>query len=210
MTNRRNWLFAVIALTGGFLGGAVATQFGPGIAMAARHTHSVTAEEFVLVDKAGTQRAVMEVTSRGLADLAMYDGNGQDRAEFRVAKDGSAAIGFYDQNGARRILIGEVPGGRNGISIYGGNNRQLASLTVAEDNQASLTLYDPTNGRARAGLGVSAKGLPALVLFDENGKDRAEIHVTANGKPGLALADESGKSIAGLPEQAAAAQPQQQ
>jgi hypothetical protein len=64
-----------------------------------------------------------------------------------------------------------------------------------------VTLYDPSTGRARVGLGVSASGEPALVLFDQGGRDRAEMHVTVNGKPGLALADENGKSIAGLPVQ---------
>ena len=46
------------------------------------------------------------------------------------------------------------------------------------------------------GLGLSADGTPALVLFDQNGKDRAELHLNNSGKPGLALADENGKSIA--------------
>jgi hypothetical protein len=81
-----------------------------------------------------------------------------------------------------------------------------AGLTVGSNNEASLTLYDPNTGRARAGLGVSSSGQPALVLFDEQGHDRAEFHVGPSGKPGLALADETGKTIAGLPQRAAATQ----
>ena len=70
-----------------------------------------------------------------------------------------------------------------------------------DDNQTSLTLWDPKCGRARAGLGASSSGSPALVLFDEAGRDRVEVHVSPNGRPGIALADENGRSIAGLPEQ---------
>jgi hypothetical protein len=123
-----------------------------------------------------------------------------------VAKDGAAAIGFYDRGGLRRVLVGEAVDGKNGIAIYGTNGRQVASLATNEDNSASLTLYDPTTGRARAGLGDSSSGLPALAMFDQNGKDRVEIHVKPNGAPGLALADETGKSIAGLPQKNASTQ----
>jgi hypothetical protein len=210
MRSGRNWLYAVMALTGGFLGGIVALELAPGVAIAAHRTHLVRADQFELTGPDGSKRAVLEVSPRGMADLAMLDGKGRDRAEFRVAKDGGASIGFYDENGSRRVLVGEAPSGRNGIAVYGANGKQLASLTVAEDNQASLTLYDQSTGRARAGLGVAANGSPALVLFDQRGKDRAELHVDANGKPGLALANENGKSIAGLPASAAPIEQQQQ
>ena len=116
-----------------------------------------------------------------------------------MGAEGGGAIGFYDQNGDKRVILGETTNGRNGLAIYGSNGRQMAGFTVADDNQSSVTLYDPANGRARVGLGVSANGAPALVLFDQAGHDRAELHVTVTGKPGLALADESGKTMAGLP-----------
>jgi hypothetical protein len=132
----------------------------------------------------------------------MMDEHGRDRAEMRVTEDGSAALVFYDQSGTHRVVVGETPGGRNGVAIYSGGGRQIALLSVADNNESSLTLYDPTTGKARAGLGVAEDGQPALVLFDQNGKDRAELHVGKRGKPGLALADENGKSIAGLPETA--------
>jgi hypothetical protein len=201
MINPRNWLYPTLALAGGFLGGAVATQLVPGIAIAARHAHSVSAEQFVLVNEKGAQRGVMQVTKRGAADLSLMDAGGRERAEFRVTADGAAGVSFYDQNGARRVVVGEASGGSNGIAIYGSDGRrQLATLAVAVNDEARLTLYDPTSGRGRAGLGVAADGQPALVLFDQNGKDRVEIHVGPKGRPGIALADESGKSIAGLPE----------
>jgi hypothetical protein len=198
---RRNWLYASLALAGGLLGGMMAIELAPSAALAARHSRTVTAEEFVLVSKGGTRRASLGVSAREGAELAMNDSSGHERADFRVTEDGTAQLNFFDQKGIRRVLVGETPKGRNGVAIYSGSGRQIAVLSVAEDNEASLTLYDSDSGRARVGVGMSTKGLPAVVMFDENGHDRAELHVTQSGKAGLAFADENGKTVAGLPAQ---------
>ena len=190
----------MLALGGGFLGGIAATQLAPTVADAAHAAHTIKAEQFELVDRAGTRRAALEVTPNEMADLLLYDGAGHDRAELRVSRDGISRLGFYDDSGAQRVLIGEAPGATNGIMVFGSKGRLQASLTVNASNEAHVTLYDPKTGRARVGLGVATSGTPALALFDEQGNDRAELHVGASGKPGLALADETGKSIAGLPE----------
>lgn len=203
MNKSRNWVYAVLALGGGFLGGLVAVELAPVSVEAAHSMRAVRAQEFELVDHAGMRRAVMNVTKNGMVDLAMYDGQQRDRTELRVAEDGTATLGFYDDKGARRVLIGAAPGQRDGITVYGSDSRILAGLTVSQDNEASLTLYDPNTGRARVGLGVATTGAPALALFDSNGMDRAELHVGPHGKPGLALADEQGKTIAGMPEKPA-------
>jgi hypothetical protein len=199
MRRERTWIYALLTLGGGMIGGIAATQIAPVAADAAWGHHTIKAESFELVDKSGTERAELEVTPTGLADLVMYDGSHHDRAELRVAKDGESTLGFYDDSGARRVLIGGAP-------VYGSNRKLLAGLTVGENNESSLTLYDPTNGLARAGLGVASTGAPALAMFDAKGRDRAELHVGAKGKPGLALADEDGKSIAGLPQSSSAQQ----
>jgi len=76
MPQRRSWLYIVLALAGGSIGGAVAAQFVSGVAMAATHTRKVEAEQFVMVDRGGTQRATLQVTARGISTLAMYDAEG--------------------------------------------------------------------------------------------------------------------------------------
>lgn len=204
MKDRRHWLYASLALVGGIFGGALSGHLFPpeGVAdAAARAARVIRAEKFVLVDHDGTERGVIQVTSRGVAEVSLDDNRGRARGEFRVGGDGVAAIGFNDQNGAKRVILGATPAGRNGLAIFGNNGRQIAGFTGAEDNQSSVTLYDPANGRARVGLGVAANGEPALVLFDQKGRDRAELHINDKGKPGLSLADETGKSISGLPMQ---------
>jgi hypothetical protein len=192
-------LYAFLTLIGAIIGGAVVTQLGASAAMAAGHVRTLSAEQFVLLDRDGTQRAVMKVAPDGTTHLAMFDGHKRDRADFRVTRDGAAAIGFYDQKGSPRVLVGASIDGRNGLAIYSTGGKQIASLSVTENNEASLTLYDPNTGMARAGLGTGPNGTPALALFDQGGTDRAEIHVRANGKGGLVLVDENNKAIR-LPE----------
>ena len=204
MKDRKYWLYAVLALVGGVFGGALSGHLFPREAEASAHAaRELRAQKFVLVGRDGAERGVIEVNSRGIADIALNDQSGRLRAEFRVGAENGSALGFYDQNGNRRVIIGETPNGRVGVAIYSPNGRQMAGFTVADDNQSSVTLYDPASGRARVGLGVAASGIPALVLFDQNGRDRAELHVNVDGKAGLALADENGKSVAGLPVQEA-------
>lgn len=208
MTNRRHWLYALLALAGGFIGGMIAIQLAPSESMAAARSarsagavHVVRAEKFVLVDRSGTQRGVMQVAD-GTSSLALNDGDGHNRAELRVTKEGGSSATFYDRAGNRRVAVGQGPSGRAGLAIFAsGGGRQIAAVSAAENGETGFTLYDPTTGRARAGLGVAADGEPALVLFDQNGKDRAELHIAVQGKPGLVLADESGKTIAALPGQ---------
>lgn len=205
MKNLRHWLYGILALTGGILGGAIASRVAPveGIALASTHgmhtMREVRAQKFVLEDSDGTERGIIQVNSRGFADVELDDASGRDRAEFRVASEGSSSITFYDEKGAKRVQLGSSPAGRDGLALFSASGRQLASFAATDDNQSSVTLYDPNNGVARVGLGVAATGEPALALFDQHGYDRAELHVNSSGKPGLALADQAGKTVAGLP-----------
>ncbi|MGA2410570.1 MAG: hypothetical protein ABSG46_09315 [Candidatus Binataceae bacterium] len=202
MKNLRHWLYGVLALTGGILGGATASRVAPaeGLALASTHiTKEIRAEKFVLVGPDGTERGDIQVTPRGIADIELNDAQGRDRAEFHVGAEGTSAVSFYDEMGVRRVVLGNTPAGRDGLAIFASDGRQLASFAADDGKQSSVTLYDPNTGAARVGLGVAANGEPALALFDQKGHDRAELHVGASGKPGLALADESGKTTAGLP-----------
>ena len=158
MAERRSWLYAVLALAGGLIGGAIATQFVSGVAMAERHPRKVQAEQFVMVDRDGTQRATLQVNARGTAALAIYDPQGRDRAELSVDNNGGASIGLFGQNGSHRVLIGDAPSGRVGIAIFGTKGKQLINLSTTPDNQTSLTLYDPPPGGPAPGWGSRSTG----------------------------------------------------
>ncbi len=140
MNKGKNWIFAALALGGGLIGGLIAVELAPRSAEAAHSSAQSRAQEFVLVDARGTERAAMNVGKSGMADLEMYDGHQRDRTELRVTEDGTATLGFYDEKGARRVLIGAAPGGRDGVTVYGSDSRILAGLTVGANNEASLTL----------------------------------------------------------------------
>src|ERR1700719_5253795 len=113
---------------GAFMGAAVMTHLGASAAMAAGHVRTLSAEQFVLLDRDGTQRAVMKVAPDGTTHLAMYDGHKRDRADFRVTNDGAAAIGFYDQNGSPRVLVGASIHGRKRLAIYSNGGNIIATL----------------------------------------------------------------------------------
>ena len=106
MMKKQNWLYPLLTLIGAFLGGVAMTQLAATPAMASKHVRILSAEQFVLLDKDGIQRAEMKVAADGTVHQAMYDGYKRDRADFRVTKDGAAAIGFYDQSGSPRVLVG--------------------------------------------------------------------------------------------------------
>ena len=209
MKDRKPYLVVAVALAGGLIGGALATMLGAGDAFAlrhARHTRSVEAEKFVLLGRNGDERGVIQVSDKGTAAIYLNDETGKERTELKVGADGRASLGFYDSNGAKRVVIGQgsTPDSQAGLGIFSKDGDQLASLSSSANGEVNLTLYDGKSGLARAGLGLSAEGIPALVLFDQSGKDRAELHLSASGKPGLALADENGKPIYGPPTQGAA------
>jgi len=202
--DRKPWLVVAVALVGGLLGGALATMLGAGDAFALRHSRhprSVEAEKFVLLGRNGDERGVIQVSDKGTAAIYLNDETGKERAELKVAADGRASLGFYDASGAKRVVMGQgaTSDSQAGFGIFSTDGNQEASFSSLANGEVNVTLYDRKSGFARAGLGLSADGVPALVLFDQNGKDRAELHLSTAGKPGLALADESGKSVAGLP-----------
>ncbi len=206
MKNGKPWLTVAMALTGGLIGGAMASMLGASSAFALHHAHrakTVEAESFVLLGRNGDQRGVIQVSDKGTAAFYLNDESGKERAELKVAADGRASLGFYDDEGRKRLVVGQgsTTGSQAGVGIFSAAGNQVLGLSSAANGEVSLTLYDSKSGLARAGLGLSADGTPALALFDQNGKDRAELHLDSSGKPGLALADESGKSIAGLPMQ---------
>ena len=61
-----------------------------------------------------------------------------------------------------------------------------AQLHMAADDQPNLVFYGP-EGRTRAILGVSAKGMARIRLFDEKGDPGAALGDMASGRSGMVL-----------------------
>ena len=124
MKNMRHWLYAALALTGGIIGGAIASRIVPADGSAIASTHGmrsmkeIRAQSFILTDTDGTERGIFHVNSRGVAAVELDDAEGHDRAEFRVGNEGTAAVTFYDLNGAKRVQLGSSPTGRDGLALF--------------------------------------------------------------------------------------------
>ncbi|HLK84917.1 MAG TPA: hypothetical protein VKT27_00295 [Candidatus Binataceae bacterium] len=203
MSARKSFSQAILIFTGaafgGLLSGHLWSSASPAWA-AAHRARTVTAEKFQMVDSSGKQRGLMHVTESGMAVLSLNDTAGVDRAELRVGSDGSAGLGFFDSTGRKVAIFGEAADGRAGVRLFGKDGKETAGFGSTPTGESAVTLFDANTGRARIGLGVAAKGEPALILFDQSGADRAELSLRSDGRPGLALANGQGKVIAGLPE----------
>jgi hypothetical protein len=203
VTIKKSCAHALLIFVGATFGGFLSGHFWPSdsSAMAAgRYQKTVMAEKFVLLDAHGKHRGTIQVSEDGMATLSLNDANGRDRAELRVAGDGSAGLAFFDPDGRKLAVFGEGVDGRSGIRIFGPEGMQRAVFGSLPTGASALALYDANTGLARAGVGIAAKGDPAIVLLDQTGAERVELSLQPDGKPGLALIDGKGKVIAGLPE----------
>ncbi len=106
----------------------------------------VVAEQFVLVDGEGHERATLALGANEAPVLALCDARGRIRAEIRLAANGAPSIVLYD--GARRRRV---------------------EVALRADGAAGLGLYDEA-GEGRAELVVSQSGAPALCLFGPDGR----------------------------------------
>ena len=159
--NRRLKLAGVLALT---LVGCLL------LLGAASPKRTVEAEEFVLRDANGDERARLGITASGSA-LGFRDANGNLRAVLST----KGGLILYDAKGDMRLSLGDLPGG------------------------AALLLKD-ANGVSRVMLSVFDAGATAgLLLYDANGKVAVLVAVSPRGRE-LKLLDANGKLIFSAPD----------
>jgi len=138
----------------------------------------VKAEEFVLSDAQGRQRALLRMSQWG-PSLDLRDEKGTIRATLHM-----------DDNGP-------------GVSLLDAKGKERVALDVEEG--PVLALFDD-RGEQRVSLGVQEPGDKtwpegaALFLFDQEGKPRVTLDASAKG-PTLTLHDASGKVLSRLPRE---------
>lgn len=119
----------------------------------------VEAQKFVLRDKEGKQRAVLEVSSKGAASLHLSDKDETPRIAFIVAEDGSPIATLQDEQGQSRVSFASS-------KIFGGS---------------VVNLMDP-DGKVRLGLAVRDRGgVPTLDLRDKDANRRINLGVRPDG-----------------------------
>jgi hypothetical protein len=210
--NRSNRLiFAVCAFAGGVVGGLTAIQFGASRAIAATHraARTIKAERFVVLGPNGEERITLQVTNRGVADVALLDTRGRSRTELRVTPDGAAGLGFYNAEGGKRMVVGLTSEDKAGLSVFS-DGHQVIGMSAQRSGEMALTMYDPKSGFARAGLGLGPEGSPALVMLDSQGKPRLQLGLSKDGNGNLAIMDNSGKTVSTVPMSRLASQSAEQ
>ena len=118
--NRKQLLLALsVAIISGVLGGALSVWFlMPQLVLAQDGPLNVIeAQEFRVVDKDGTRRIRLAISSDGQSTLSLFDPGGTVRASLVVMPDGISILGFSDDVGTGRAYIGMTPQGpRVGLS----------------------------------------------------------------------------------------------
>jgi hypothetical protein len=220
MTIKERIGFVTLTLAAALVGGAVSGHiFAARAVDAAAVPRIVTARRFMLVDARGKTRGEFNVTRKGVAQIAVFDGAGALRAGLGVAADGAPALGIYGHDGKPRIevgltngvarvvlfdvnakpqaTLGVAPDGQSGLGLMDKEGNSRASLIVASDGAPTLRLAD--THRARVGLDVTPDGLPGLALLGPDGKTRAAVTLNADGAGALTLFDANGTTVNSVP-----------
>jgi hypothetical protein len=221
MTMKERIGFVSLTLAAALLGGALSCYFfaARSVDAAAAAPKIVTAQKFMLVDRHGKTRGEFNVTARGVAEVAVYDGTGTLRAGLGVGIDGAPALGIYGRDGkpraevgltnsvARLVLfdanaqpqatLGVAPDGQSGLGLMDKDGNSRASIIVASDGAPTLRMADPHH--ARIGLDVTPDGLPGLALLGSDGKTRASLTLNNDGAGALTLFDASGNAVNSVP-----------
>lgn len=143
------WLYVLVALVGGLIGGALANRLAVAMPAVAADTpaKSLAAQEILLVDARGKPHASLHLSDDGLPVFQMYDKAGKNRLGLGFAKDGTVGLDLADQ----RVL-----------------------LSVSDEGIPALRLYDDT-ARPRTLLGVDSQGYSAMDFYEHDGKLLREL-----------------------------------
>lgn len=133
----------------------------------------VRAHKFVLVDRAGVQRA--ELTVEG--------------------EEGVAHLTIRRQGGGPSVSLALDKEGQPSLRLVGADGAVLAELAAYADGESWLITLGlgSVGGKPVAELGAFQRG-PVLVLRDQEGNRRVALTVAADGASGIALSDGDGSS----------------
>ena len=111
-----------------------------------RKKKTVVAQEFILEDENGRERAALRMDGARNAFLLFRDPGGDIRLHAGVLSDGTPRVNLHYSGGKGSILLEA-------------NDRS---------NTAALTITGP-GGTVQAAIGVAPNGRPVIVLLDEEG-----------------------------------------
>ncbi|HEX4209003.1 MAG TPA: hypothetical protein VHY56_01320 [Candidatus Binataceae bacterium] len=148
----KEWLYLAVALIGGILGGAFSSRLHGGAALATEAAPKrIAAQEIVLVDAAGGERAVLHLNDNAQPVFEMMDHAGKARVGIGFVGQDEVALRMADRKGTLRI-----------------------ALNVSPDEVPALRLFD-SQARPRTLLGVDTDGDAALDFYESSGKLLREL-----------------------------------
>jgi hypothetical protein len=178
--------------------------------------NQVAAERFVLLGPDGSEKATLEIDTKGNPMLALR--NGQASALLTAngpslllrGPDGKtgAFMGIDTKNASRveltssRLMDGlrlvTHEDGTSGVYALDKEGRARLGLEAFAIGGAGLHLRDP-QGVVRSQVAIDPADQPSVILADGNGQRRIGLLVSAeHGQPALELADELGRTRAEL------------
>lgn len=170
MAYRDRWMFSLLAITGGLVGGILSPRIFQPSVIAGQIPHELVAEKFVVQDKDGNRLAILAADGIGLVDR-----KGNVRVNFGVLSDGTPALVFYDEKGHMRASLAAFPD-KTILEFDDANDRPQSTLLVTPGGTNALRFFD-RDGKVQGVLGVN-KGHAALVL--------GHLVVTDKGHAGFA------------------------
>lgn len=113
-------------------------------------------------------------------EFILRDGTGKERATMRVSPDGSPSLGLVDKDGKKRVALLLGADGLPNLWLWDKNGKERAGLELLADGLPRLALRDEKE-RRRAVLGhtelehtrtgtVEQQPASSLVLFDKDEK----------------------------------------
>ena len=146
--------FVTLTLAAALVGGAVSGHiFAARAVDAAAAPRMITAQKFMLVDAKGKTRGEFNVTRKGVAQLAVFDGTGTLRAGLGVGADGAPALGIFGHDGKPRIEVGLTASVAR-IVLFNPDAKPQASLGVAPDGR----VRSGPRGQARQSARLDHRG----------------------------------------------------
>lgn len=118
-----------------------------------------------MVAPAGEAWAVDRLSTR---EIALRDADGVERGHMGTDADGRAQLSLSDRDGQERIRLTVLGDGSPGVTISDGDARPRAVLGYLPDGTTNLVFADGS-GAIRTLVGVDARGMPAVSVFEEEG-----------------------------------------
>lgn len=130
----------------------------------------IEAQSFVLRDKDGKLRAVLDSSERQGAFFYLFDERGETiRFGISSGKNGQVLARITDTKGDDRMTFGVHAEGMPHIALYTKDQKPVVRLGVSPEDEAGISLFGK-NDKSRVQIISPDNEPPLLEMFDEGGK----------------------------------------